>query len=162
MFYELGDNGEFSDSVFLITSLRLSAGPDSSMNFRSLWHSAFLNQFLFFYVRQFSGYICFCICLFILLYSLFQVLNQLSLAHSTTPSSSTHNTQSLTNGHLPPSSSQPTPAQSAVQSAVQTAIRNAQSAKINNPSSVSSLSDGLPPSVSQLLPSKSHISMGGS
>lgn len=39
-----------------------------------------------------------------------------------------------------------------MQSAVQSAIRNAQSAKINNQSSVSTLSEGLPPSVSQLLP----------
>ncbi|XP_048755274.1 POU domain, class 6, transcription factor 1-like isoform X2 [Ostrea edulis] len=62
------------------------------------------------------------------------------------------NSQSLTNGHLTQSSSQPTAAQSAVQSAVQSAIRNAQSAKISNQSSVTSLSEGLPPSVSQLLP----------
>lgn len=81
-----------------------------------------------------------------------QVLNQLSLSHNTTSSSSSHNSQSLTNGHLPQASTQQTAAQSAVQSAVQSAIRNAQSAKLNNQSSVSTLSEGLPPSVSQLLP----------
>lgn len=82
-----------------------------------------------------------------------QVLNQLSLSHNTTSSSSSHNSQSLTNGHLSQATTQQTAAQSAVQSAVQSAIRNAQSAKINNQSSVSTLSEGLPPSVSQLLPS---------
>nr|XP_034310810.1 putative protein TPRXL [Crassostrea gigas] len=81
-----------------------------------------------------------------------QVLNQLSLSHNTTSSSSSHNSQSLTNGHLSQATTQQTAAQSAVQSAVQSAIRNAQSAKINNQSSVSTLSEGLPPSVSQLLP----------
>ena len=56
IFVWMGGNGELSDSVFFVTTL--NARPDSSMGFRSLWHSAFLNQFLICYVRQFSLHTC--------------------------------------------------------------------------------------------------------